>query len=278
LWRPDLPYLITLNQTGPLLVSSEPRTDYADVAEMFRHLKTLDEQSPAFRRQRDAVIARCLPLATHIARRFKNRGEPLEDLIQVARMGLLNAVNRFDIDTGADFVAFAVPTITGEVRRHFRDHGWSVKVPRRLKDLHMQISRARLELSQQLNRAPTATEIANYLGIDREEVIEAVIAGSAYSTLSSDRAARADGSYLPLRETLGDVDTSLDKVLDIETVRPLLARLSERDRIVLRLRFFEEMTQTQIAERLGISQMHVSRLLARALTTLRDQVRESDLV
>ena len=127
-------------------------------------------------------------------------------------MGLLNAVNRFDIDTGADFVAFAVPTITGEVRRHFRDHGWSVKVPRRLKDLHMQINRARLELSQQLNRAPTATEIANYLGTDREAVIEAVIAGSAYSTLSSDTvAARADGSYLPLKETLGDVDASLAK-------------------------------------------------------------------
>ena len=132
------------------------------------------------------IIERCLPLANHIAGRFSNRGEPLEDLVQVARVGLINAVNRFDAENGAEFLAFAVPTIMGEVRRYFRDHGWSVKVPRRLKELSWQLKRSREELSQQLGRAPTASEIATHLGIDREEVVQAQIASSAYSTCSSD--------------------------------------------------------------------------------------------
>ena len=125
---------------------SQPNSEYADVTDMFRHLATLDAQIDQYRRQRDAIVERCLPLADHIARRFRNRGEPLDDLVQVARVGLMNAVNRFDVDNGAEFVAFAVPTIMGEVRRHFRDHGWSVKVPRRLKELNAQLKRCREEL------------------------------------------------------------------------------------------------------------------------------------
>jgi RNA polymerase sigma-B factor len=248
---------------------------------MFRRLSTLDEGSSAYRRQRDAIIARCLPLADHIARRFSNRGEPFEDLVQVARMGLCQAVNRFDVDNGADFLAFAVPTMMGEVRRYFRDHGWSVKVPRRMKELGAQLKRAREELSHQLGRAPTASEIATHLGIDREEVIQAQIAASAYSTLSSDApspAADGDDDGRSLTNSFGDLDANLDKVLDVETVRPLLAALPERDQTVLMLRFFENMTQTQIADRLGISQMHVSRLLARSLAKLRQSVRTPELV
>jgi RNA polymerase sigma-B factor len=242
---------------------------------MFRHLVMLDEQSSEYSGRRNLIIERCLPLADHIARRFSNRGEPLEDLVQVARMGLLQAVNRFDVDNGADFLAFAVPTIMGEVRRYFRDHGWSVKVPRRMKELGPQLNRALDELSQLLGRAPTASEIASHLGLDREEVVQAQIASSSYSTLSSDAPAfraAGDDDERSISSSFGDLDANLEKVLDIETVRPLLAALPARQQTVLLLRFFENMTQTQIAERLGISQMHVSRLLARSLATLRDQV------
>jgi RNA polymerase sigma-B factor len=261
-------------------MSTEPEHEYSDVTEMFRRLVTLDANSVEYRRQREVIVERCLPLANHIARRFNNRGEPLEDLVQVARVGLMNAVNRFDVDTGADFLAFAVPTMMGEVRRHFRDHGWSVKVPRRLKELNSQLKRSREELSHRLGRAPTASEIAVDLGLDRDDVVQAQIASSAYSTLSSDAPARAgdDGDAPSVATTFGDVDARLDKVLDVETVRPLLAALPPRDQTVLRLRFFENLTQTQIADRLGISQMHVSRLLARSLASLRKQVRTPELV
>jgi RNA polymerase sigma-B factor len=241
---------------------------------MFRHLTTLDEQSREYRRQRDAIIERCLPIADHIARRFRNRGEPAEDLVQVARMGLIHAVNRFDAGNGADFLAFAVPTVMGEVRRHFRDHGWSVKVPRRLKELGLQVKSSHEELSQQLGRAPTASEIAAHLAIDREDVVQAQIAQSAYSTLSSDAPGlgTGDDERPSVIDGFGGLDANLDKVIDVETVRPLLKALPERAQTVLMLRFFENMTQTQIAERLGISQMHVSRLLARSLTTLRERL------
>jgi RNA polymerase sigma-B factor len=246
---------------------------------MLRHLATLDATSVQYRRQRDAIIERCLPLADHIARRFANRGEPFEDLVQVARVGLVNAVNRFDADNGAEFLAFAVPTIMGEVRRHFRDHGWSVKVPRRLKDLSAQLKKSREELTQSLGRAPTASEIATHLEIDRDEVVQAQIASSAYTTLSADAPAGAsDDDGRSVTNTIGDLDANLDKVIDVETIRPLLAALSQREQTVLQLRFFENMTQTQIAGELGISQMHVSRLLSRSLTTLRQQVRISERV
>jgi RNA polymerase sigma-B factor len=246
--------------------------EYADVTEMFRRLHTLAPDTMAFQRQRDRIIARCLPLADHIARRFRNRGEPLEDLVQVARVGLVNAVNRFDVGEHTDFLAYAVPTITGEVRRHFRDHGWAVKVPRRLKDLHLQLNKAREELSHRSGRAPTPTEIAEHLGIDREEVVQAIVAGSGYSTLSTDLAPSSDDDYRSVANTFGQVDDRLEKVLDIETVRPLLAALPERQQVILRMRFFEDMSQTQIAEAIGVSQMHVSRLLARSLATLRKQI------
>ena len=257
---------------------SESNSEYADFTEMFRRLATLEEGSIAYRRQRDEIIEQALPLANHIARRFRNRGEPLEDLVQAARVGLVNAVNRFDPDNGAEFLAFAVPTMMGEVRRHFRDYGWAVKVPRRLKDLQGQMVKARGALSQDLNRAPTASEIAKYLDIDRESVVQATIASSNYSTLSTDVQVGSDTEYRGIGDTLGDVDPNIDKVLALETVRPLIAALPEREQTVLTLRFFDNMTQTQIAARMGYSQMHVSRLIAKALGTLRDQVREPDRV
>jgi RNA polymerase sigma-B factor len=247
--------------------------EYADVPEMFRELATVPPDSMEFQRQRDKIVERCLPLADHIARRFEGRGEPRDDLIQVARVGLVNAVVRFDVDAGSDFVSFAVPTIMGEVRRHFRDNSWSVKVPRRLKELHLRLGAATADLSQRLGRAPTATELASELGMERDEVVEGLVAGSSYNTLSIDTGGGSDDDDArAIADTLGDVDAGLDRIEDREALRPLLEALPERERMVLVLRFFESMTQTQIAERVGISQMHVSRLLAKSLTRLRDQL------
>ncbi|WP_280833641.1 RNA polymerase sigma factor SigF [Mycolicibacterium frederiksbergense] len=240
---------------------------------MFRVLGGLDEHAPAYADQRERIVSRCLPLADHIARRFEGRGEAREDLVQVARVGLVNAVNRFDVNAGSDFVSFAVPTIMGEVRRHFRDNSWSVKVPRRLKELHLRLGTATSELSQRLGRAPTASELAQELDIDRGEVVEGLIAGSSYNTLSIDSGGGGDEEAPAIVDLLGDVDTALERIEDRETLRPLLAALPERERTVMVLRFFESQTQTQIAERVGVSQMHVSRLLAKSLARLRDQLK-----
>lgn len=250
---------------------SRPTSEYADVPDMFRELGGIASDSPQWYRQRDKIIERCLPLADHIARRFHGRGEAQDDLIQVARVGLVNAVNRYDVDTGSDFVSFAVPTIMGEVRRHFRDNSWSVKVPRRLKELHLRLGAATAELSQQLGRAPTASELAAALEMDRQDVVEGLVAGSSYNTLSIDSGGGAEDAPAIL-DTLGDIDLNLDQIENREALRPLLEALPDRERTVLLLRFFESLTQTQIAERVGISQMHVSRLLARSLARLRDEL------
>lgn len=248
-------------------------SEYADVLDMFRILGGLAEGSAAHTGQRERIVNRCLPLADHIARRFDGRGESREDLVQVARVGLVNAVNRFDVETGADFVSFAVPTIMGEVRRHFRDNSWSVKVPRRLKELHLRLGAATAELSQRLGRAPTASELAEELNLDRDEVVEGLVAGSSYNTLSIDSGSGRDEDAPAIVDSLGDVDSALERIENRETLRPLLAGLPERERTVLLLRFFDSQTQTQIAERIGVSQMHVSRLLAKSLARLRDQLK-----
>ncbi|HNM84877.1 MAG: RNA polymerase sigma factor SigF [Mycobacterium sp.] len=261
-----------MSAPAPRGKTSRSTSEYADVPEMFRELADLTEGTAPFQRQRDRIVERCLPLADHIARRFDGRGEPRDDLVQVARVGLVNAVIRFDVDAGSDFVSFAVPTIMGEVRRHFRDNSWSVKVPRRLKELHLRLGTATAELSQRLGRAPTASELAEELEMDRDEVVEGLVAGSSYNTLSIDSGSGGDDEAPAIADTLGDVDLALDQIENREALRPLLESLSERERTVLVLRFFENMTQTQIAERVGVSQMHVSRLLARALARLRDQL------
>jgi RNA polymerase sigma-B factor len=254
--------------------SGSRQNEYADVPDLFRELASLPPNSPEFQRQRDKIVERCLPLADHIARRFEGRGEPRDDLVQVARVGLVNAVVRFDVEAGSDFVSFAVPTIMGEVRRHFRDNSWSVKVPRRLKELHLRLGTATADLSQRLGRAPTATELADELDMDRTEIVEGLVAGSSYNTLSIDSggSGSADDDARAIADTLGDVDAGLERIENREALRPLLDALPERERTVLVLRFFESMTQTQIAERVGISQMHVSRLLAKSLARLRDQL------
>jgi RNA polymerase sigma-B factor len=243
-----------------------------------RRLRTLEPGSGECARQRAAIIQRCLPLADHIARRFHDRGEPHEDLVQVARVGLVNAMNRFDVDNYTDFLAFAVPTMMGEVRRYFRDYGWSVKVPRRLKDLHVQCNAARHELTHQMGRAPRASEVAEYLGVDQETVLEVMIAGNGYWTNSIDAPAATSEGQAPMNERFGEEDSSFEKILDAQCIRPLLLRLSKRERTILRMRFFGEMTQSEIGAAMGLSQMHISRLLAGALATLRAAALDAEAV
>jgi RNA polymerase sigma-B factor len=170
---------------------------------MFRRLQSLEEGSPAFLRQRGEIFEHSLALADHVARRYVGRGEPLDDLMQAARAGLVSAVNRFDIDNGADLLSFAVPTMMGEVRRPFRDHTWGVEVPRKVKELQPQLVRAHAELSQRLGRTPSILKIAEYLGIARELVVDATVGAAHYSTMSTD-----------MPTMVGDVDPNLDKVLD----------------------------------------------------------------
>ena len=211
--------------------SSRSTSEYADVRDMFRELAgTQGGLGASSQRQRDAIVERCLPLADHIARRFDGRGEPRDDLVQVARVGLVNAVIRFDVDAGSDFVSFAVPTIMGEVRRHFRDNSWSVKVPRRLKELHLRLGAATADMSQRLGRAPTPTELATELDMDRDEMVEGLVAGSSYNTLSIDGGAAAARTHLrsPTRSA-----TSTPASIRSRTGKRcgrLLAALPERER------------------------------------------------
>ena len=254
--------------------TERPTSEFAEVGQMLRELKESDSNSAAYRRLRDRIVQRCLPVADNIAYRYRGRGESLDDLQQVARLGLINAVTRFDVAVGAEFLSYAVPTIMGEIRRHFRDHGWSVRVPRRLKELQTQINAATSDLSQRLHRAPTATELAEELGIDRQEIVEALIAGGGYATRSTDGPSYADDEpgAATIVSTLGTLDHQLAHVDDRESLRPLIMALPDRERTILALRFFEGLTQSQIAARIGVSQMQVSRLLGQTLTHFRVQL------
>jgi RNA polymerase sigma-B factor len=243
--------------------------EYEHLAPVFVELAATDGDDPRRSELRDRLVTGHLPLAEHIATRFSHRGVPREDLVQVATVGLINAVDRFEPDRGSDFLSFAVPTIMGEVRRHFRDASWSMRVPRRLKELNLSITSASGELAQRLGRAPTPSEIAQKLGLSQEDVYEGLEAGNAYHSVSLDEALSADSDSDPLADTLGEEDAALEGVENHESLRPLIEQLPERERQILTLRFFHNLTQTQIADRVGISQMHVSRLLARTLERLR---------
>lgn len=253
------------------------RGEDAHLVRLHHRYADLTGEDPERQRLRDQLITGYLSLAEHLARRFANRGEPLEDLVQVATVGLIHAVDRFEPARGGNFLSFALPTITGEIRRYFRDHGWSARVPRRLKDLHVTLRDAQTELSQQLGRAPRPSEIAQRLALPTAEVIEGLQAGEAYQTSSLDEIlSSASGSTTTLGELLGDLDADLDIIEDREALRPLLAKLSSRDRTILALRFFRGLTQTQIAEQVGMSQMHVSRILRQALAFLQEKMAVAD--
>lgn len=211
-----------------------------------------------------------LPVVQHIARRYIGRGEPLSDLEQAGAIGLLNALERFDPDRGIDFLGYLIPTVTGELRRHFRDRTWSMRVPRSLKDLQAPVRQAVASLSATLGRAPKPSEIAAELGLPLSDVIDALAAQQAYAADSLD--ALVGGTDLALGDLLGQVDASLETAEYRQTLRAALAELPDRERNIVILRFFGDLTQTQIAEQVGISQMHVSRLLAQTLASLRERL------
>ncbi|WP_028476941.1 RNA polymerase sigma factor SigF [Nocardia sp. CNY236] len=253
--------------------SGSRRDSYDNVEPLFEKIEALATDDPRRAAMRLELIERCLPLAEHIARKFSGRGENYEDLLQVARLGLVQAVDRFDVSRGSSFLSFAVPTIMGEVRRHFRDNTWAVRVPRRTKEIQLSIGAAVETLSQRLGRMPRAREIAVQLDVDVVEVMQALIAGNAYQSASIDTVAGddTDNGTLPLLDSLGAEEPSYHLVEDFMAVRPLIGALPDRERQVLIMRFFESLTQNQIAERLGVSQMHVSRILSRTLHALREQ-------
>jgi len=240
----------------------------AEIDEMLRRLAALppDDLQRAALRQR--LVEAQLPLVHHLAQRFRGRGEPYDDLVQVGTIGLLNAVDRFDPERGS-FTGFAVPTILGEIRRHFRDRGWAMRVPRRLQELGRQVSEAREVLTQKLGRSPTVQEIAQHLDADTDLVLEALDTASVYATVPLPSTPE-EGEMAPL----GFIDSGLELVEQRATLRPLLARLPARERTILALRFVRGMSQSQIAAEVGVSQMHVSRLITRSLAVLREGLSE----
>ena len=228
------------------------------------------------RRLRNELIEAHKALASHLARRFANRGEPFDDLLQVVYLGMLKAVERFDPDRGLEFSTFATATVDGELKRHFRDKTWSVRVPRRPQELHLRLSNTISELSQRLTRPPKVGEVAAELGVSEEEVLEAMEVGGAYRSSSLDARSSDGQESSTLDRRLGSVDTGFDLAEHRVLLDRVLADLPERERVIVELRFFHDMTQTEIADEVGISQMHVSRLLTRTLMQLREMLQTLD--
>ncbi|MER6680647.1 MULTISPECIES: RNA polymerase sigma factor SigF [Streptomyces] len=245
--------------------------DRSGARAMFVELRTLPQGSTEYAELRNQLVRMHLPLVEHLARRFRNRGEPLDDLTQVATIGLIKSVDRFDPERGVEFSTYATPTVVGEIKRHFRDKGWAVRVPRRLQELRLALTTATAELSQLHGRSPTVHELAEKLAISEEEVLEGLESANAYSTLSLD-VPDTDDESPAVADTLGAEDEALEGVEYRESLKPLLEDLPPREKRILLLRFFGNMTQSQIAQEVGISQMHVSRLLARTLAQLREKL------
>ena len=225
---------------------------------------------------RDELAQLHLPLVEYLAKRFKDRGEPLDDLIQVGSVGLLKAIDRFDLEREVEFSTYATPTIVGELKRYFRDKGWAIRVPRRLQELSLRLNKLVAQLTQDLGRAPTVPELAKAAGVSEDEVLEALESGQAYSTTSLD-APSGDDDDAPMRgDRIGEEDLRLDNLEYFASLAPLIEQLPERERTILYLRFFKGMTQSKIADHIGISQMHVSRLLTRILEFLREGMEGPD--
>jgi RNA polymerase sigma-B factor len=244
--------------------------DRARTRELFGELAATAEDDPDHRRARDQLVEMHLPLVEYLARRFRNRGEPLDDLVQVATIGLIKSIDRFDLERGVEFSTYATPTIVGEIKRHFRDKGWAIRVPRRLQEMKLSLNKATAELSQRNGRAPTVAELAKHLDLSEDDVLEGLESANAYSAISLDAPDLSDDNSPAVSDSLGAVDEALDGVVYRESLKPLLEKLPPREKNILMLRFFANMTQSQIATDLGISQMHVSRLLARTLASLRE--------
>lgn len=237
--------------------------------ELFARLLDPDTDEVSRRWIRDELVQMHIPLVRHIARRYADRGEPLDDIVQVGTIGLIKAVDRYRPDHGAAFSSFAVPTILGSIRRHFRDATWSVKVPRRVQELRGRIDAAHDELAQTLGRSPTVAEIAERADVEMEDVLDSLELGRVREMTPLEG---RTGDEEPLADRLGDIDVAMIEVEDKQTIVRLLATLPERERAIVTMRFYQGRSQSQIADALGMSQMHVSRLLARSLAHLRTEV------
>jgi RNA polymerase sigma-B factor len=233
-------------------------------------LTTLHElpEGPERQRVRDEAIRAWLPLAGHLAHRYSGRGEPDDDLVQTATLGLIKAIDRYDPTRGIEFPGFAVPTVLGELRRHFRDRTWSVRVPRRTQELRLSITEANNSLTQTLGRSPTVADIAAHLKLTEEEVLEGLEGAQAYNAKSLSTPV-SDDSATTIADTLGETDHDLELAELRIALGPAIATLDDRERTILSLRFFGNLTQSEIATRIGVSQMHVSRLITRTLAKLR---------
>ncbi|HEY8473676.1 MAG TPA: SigB/SigF/SigG family RNA polymerase sigma factor [Natronosporangium sp.] len=254
------------SETGEHLAASDEL-----VVSMLDTMSQLSPGTPEHTQIRTRVVAACSSFATTLARRFAHRGEPFDDLNQVAMVGLLKAVDGYDPSRGREFIAYAKPTILGELRRHFRDRTWSMTVPRRHKEMRLALNAVREELGQQLGRSPSVAELAERLQVSTEEVLEAIEAAHAYQSVSLSTPV-GDEDGITLADMVGGNDPDLDAVEDRAALPTLIAQLPEREQRILTMRFYGNMTQSQIAEWTGVSQMHVSRLLKAALGRLREEL------
>jgi RNA polymerase sigma-B factor len=236
---------------------------------LFQRLQVLEEGTPEYSYVRNTLVELNLALVKFAASRFRSRSEPMEDIVQVGTIGLIKAIDRFELSRGVEFPTFAMPTIVGEIKRFFRDTSWSVRVPRRLQELRLDLAKVGDELAQRLDRAPTVAELAEKLQLSEAEVIEGMGASNAYTASSLDAQPDEDDSEGALADRIGYEDHGLEGIENVESLKPLIAELPARDRQILALRFVANMTQSEIGEELGISQMHVSRLLTRTLGRLR---------
>lgn len=261
-------------QTEPADPTPSPGADeqLADERALLR--RYAKDPSPAVREE---LVERFMPLAKRLASRYAGGAEPFDDLVQVASVGLVKAIDRFDPSRGTAFSTFAVPTILGELKRHFRDRGWTIHVPREVQERILKVERALADLPARLGRAPTVADIADRLGVSDEQVLEAMHASQGHHAVSLDAsgAGGPDGEEpAPLGERIGEEDLGFDTVEYGASIEPALAEISDRDRMVLHLRFVEDLTQSEIAERVGVSQMHVSRILRSTLDRLREAIDE----
>lgn len=244
--------------------------DREEIRELFLRYGAATKESEQVE-LRERLVAQYLGLVEFLARRFRNRGEPLEDLVQVGTIGLLKAIERFDLEREVEFSTYATPTIVGELKRHFRDKGWAVRVPRRLQELHLELTKIVSTLGQEIGRSPTPAEIAEYANLTEEQVLEGLEIAQAYNFASLDAPIDSeDGGSSSFADQLGSEDESLENLEYRASLAPEMEKLPERERHILYLRFYKGMTQSEIAERLDISQMHVSRLLNRTLIRLRE--------
>ncbi|MFF7655447.1 RNA polymerase sigma factor SigF [Streptomyces sp. NPDC007983] len=258
----DLPEIPSFETVSPVDARALSKT-------LFERIEVLEEGTHEYAYVRNTLVELNLALVKFAASRFRSRSEPMEDIVQVGTIGLIKAIDRFEPGRGVEFPTFAMPTIVGEIKRFFRDTSWSVRVPRRLQELRLDLAKAGDELAQRLDRAPTVGELAERLDITTAEVVEGMAASNAYTASSLDAQPEEDDSEGALADRIGYEDHGLEGIEYVESLKPLIADLPARDRQILSLRFVANMTQSEIGEELGISQMHVSRLLSRTLRRLR---------